>query len=398
VEVLEGRAMLSGAGAGLFGSQSTPSPLHVPTVITLESVADSAEPGQSIPLVATVSAAGTARQIKAARSETISGTVAFLTDSPHPTVLARVAINEKDRSSIPFLSAFESTFGLANQPGSFSVQDSAFLWAKAPRQLGPDAIQARFLPANSAFRASISTRKVVTITPRTQGAPTVTRLQAPEGDVETGAAVPLEVTVANPDSSLAGGVVTLTTVSPHPVVLGKISVGVFNRPISFATDKLKQSGTYQIQAVYRPGNGRFGGSVSAPVTVTVTPMTAASFRVTPAVNHGGLGQPLSFSVTALDAQGQPLTDYTGTVVFSSPTDSWTILTPAAYHRLGIAEPSPDSPWLATFNPASYTFTTADKGTHTFVGAVTFGKGGAETLQVTQADDPAVSGKTNFSIG
>jgi hypothetical protein len=106
---------------------------------------------------------------------------------------------------------------------------------------------------------------------------------------------------------------------------------------------------------------------------------------------------LSFEVTALDAHGQPLTDYTGTVVFTSPTDSWTILPAPAYKRLGIAEPSADSPGLANFDPASYTFTPADQGSHTFVGAVTFGKAGAETLQVTQADDPEVSGKTTFAI-
>jgi hypothetical protein len=32
-----------------------------------------------------------------------------------------------------------------------------------------------------------------------------------------------------------------------------------------------------------------------------------------------------------------------------------------------------------------------------VGAVTFGKGGAATFQVTQADDPDVYGRTTFAI-
>jgi hypothetical protein len=180
-------------------------------------------------------------------------------------------------------------------------------------------------------------------------------------------------------------------------VLGKVSAGAFGRPIPFSTGELRGVGTYEVQAIYRPRTDRFAGSISAPVTVTITPLTAASFRVTPVVSHGALNQPMSFQVTALDAQGQPLTDYTGTVIFTSPTDSWTILPPSAYKRLGIAEPSPESPGLATFSPASYTFTTSDHGSHTFVGAVTFGKGGAETFQVTQADDPEVYGKTSFSI-
>ena len=44
------------------------------------------------------------------------------------------------------------------------------------------------------------------------------------------------------------------------------------------------------------------------------------------------------------------------------------------------------------------FTLADHGSHTFVGAVTFGKGGAETLQVTQANNHEVRGKSTFAIG
>jgi hypothetical protein len=180
--------------------------------------------------------------------------------------------------------------------------------------------------------------------------------------------------------------------------LAKISVGVFNKPISISTDKLQEIGVYQLQATYVPKSNRFAGSTSAPVTVAITPLTAASFRVTPVVSHGAVDQPLSFEVTALDAQGQPLTSYTGTVVFSSPTDSWAMLSPSEDAKFSIPEPSLDSPILARFSPASYTFTPADQGSHTFVGTVTFGKAGAETLQVTQADDPEVDGKTTFAIG
>jgi hypothetical protein len=368
----------------------------VPTVIALQSVAASAETGQAIPFVATVGPTGSTRQLKVARSETISGTVEFLVDAPHPVVLGRVALNPSSSSSNPLLQNVESAFGVQSQSGGFSAGDSAYLSTKALRKLGSYPIEARFLPANSEFRASTSTVQTVTISPRTQEAPTVTTLQAP-ASVETGASVPLTVTVQNHDSGLAGGVVTLTTVSPDPVVLGKISVGVFNRPITVSTDVLKAVGTYQVQATYKPSTGRFAGSTSSPVTVAITPMTAVGFRVTPVVGHGGLNRPMSFSVTAIDAQGQPLTNYTGTVVFSSPTDSWTILPAPAYKRLGIAPPSNDSPWLASFTPQSYTFTPADRGTHTFVGAVRFGKGGAETLQVTQADDPEVYGMTTFAI-
>ena len=85
----------------------------MPTVLTLQSVAKSAETGQSVPLVATVNAAGTARQVKAAQSETITGTVEFFIDSPHPIILGKVALNTTNQSSIPFLSTIESTFGVS---------------------------------------------------------------------------------------------------------------------------------------------------------------------------------------------------------------------------------------------------------------------------------------------
>jgi Bacterial Ig-like domain (group 3) len=399
VEILENRTLLSGTGAGLFGSQATPQPLHVPTVITLQSAASSAETGQALPLVATVSAAGTARQMKAAKSATITGTIEFLTDSPRPMILGKVAINKSNsQGPLSIVSAIDSFFGVSNQQAAFSENDTAFLRTTALRQLGSYQIEARFLAANDEFRASASAPATVTITPRTQDAPTVTALQAPTSAIETGETLAPSVTVQDPGNGLAGGVVKLTTVAPHPVVLGKVSVGVFNQPLSISTDQLQAVGTYQVQAVYQPDSNRFAASTSAPVTVTVTPLTAASFRVTPVVPHGHLGQPMSFKVTALDVHGQPLTNYTGTVDFSSPTDSWTILSPAAYHSLGIVQPSPDSPGLATFNPASYTFTPADRGSHTFTGAVTFGKAGAETLEVSQADDPEVRGETTFAIG
>ncbi len=253
------------------------------------------------------------------------------------------------------------------------------------------------MPTNKDFNASTSAPTTVTITPRTQDAPTVTSLQASTNSLESGEGVTLNATVQNANSSLAGGVVELTTVSPHPIVLGKAAVNAFDQPVSFTNDQLQKAGNYRIQAVYRPNSNRFAGSTSAPITVTVTPLTAASFRVTPVVPDGQPGEPLSFTVTALDAQGQPLTDYTGTVAITSPTDSRTNYPASVYASLKITEPPADAPGFAKITPQSYTFTTADQGSHTFVDAVTFQKGGAESIQVTQANDPKVSGKATFAI-
>ncbi len=398
VEVLEARRLLSASGSGFFGSGSTPQPLHVPTVISLQVAASSAEAGQPLPLVATVAANGTPRQMKAASTSPITGTIAFFTVAPRPRILGKVAINSNSQGPSSIASAIDSFFGVSNQQAAFSENDTAFLRTSLLRQLGTYRIQARFLPASDEFRASSSTVATLTITPQTHDAPTATMLQSSANRIEAGATLTLDTNVQNAGHGLAGGVVKLVTVAPHPVVLGKVTVGVFNQPVSLSTHGLQSPGTYQVQAVYHPNSGRFAASISAPTTITVTPLSAASFRVSPIVRHGHVGQPMSFQVTALDSNGQPLTNYTGTVAFSSPTDSWTMLSPAAYHSLGIAQPSPDSPGLATFGLSSYTFTPADRGSHAFQGAVTFGKAGAETLQVTQANDPSVRGKATFAIG
>ena len=61
-----------------------PCRFNVPTATTLESGASSAEVGQYVPLVATVTDAGTGNQVNAGKVEPITGPVAFFTDSPTP--------------------------------------------------------------------------------------------------------------------------------------------------------------------------------------------------------------------------------------------------------------------------------------------------------------------------
>ena len=120
----------------------------MPTVITLQSVATGAETGQAVPLVATVNPTGTPHQLKAAQSETITGTVEFFIDSPHPILLGKVALNTNDQSSNSLFSAIESSFGNSNQQGAFSVKDSAYISTNALKKLGPYQLEARFVPAN----------------------------------------------------------------------------------------------------------------------------------------------------------------------------------------------------------------------------------------------------------
>jgi hypothetical protein len=348
-----------------------PVPLNVPTAITLESAASSAEVGQYLPLTATVKDAGTGTQVNAGKVEPISGTVEFFTATPQPIVLGDVVLSKKGVASLP---------------------------TNLLKTAGHYPIEAEFLPSNNFFGGSVSAPTDVTITPEAHDSRTVTTLQAPTRTFETGETIPLNVMVQNAKSGLANGVAQIYTVSRHPVVLASIDVSTVGRPISIVTNKLQKTGSYRIEAEFLPNGNRFAGSTSPPVTVSVTPLTAASFNVTPSVRRGHLNEPLSVTVTALNAQKRPLTDYTGTIAFSSPTDSWTVFPASVYASLKLTPPPPQATGLATFATQSYTFTPADHGTHRFVDEVTFGKGGAENLKVKQANNPKVFGTTTFAIG
>jgi Big-like domain-containing protein len=347
-----------------------PLPIDVPTVTTVVSAASKAEVGQHVPLLATVKDAGTGVQVNAGKVEPLKGKVEFFSDSPDPVLLAKVDLKKTDQASL-------ATNKLKN--------------------VGPYQIQAVFVPAKNFFTGSTSAPAAVTITPTTLNAPTATSIQAVTPSVETGEFITLNATVQNSDSTLPNGVVEFVTVSPHPVVLNDVNATAFGQPVSFATAALQKVGTYQIEAKYLPNANRFAKSISAPVTVTVTPLTAASFRVTPVVRHGQLNKPVSFAVTALNAHDQPLTNYTGTVDFTSPTDSFSILPKAFYVGFNLTPSAPPTTGLASFPIIQYTFTPADQGSHTFFGGVTFGKAGAEKIQVTQSDDPKVLGRTTFAI-
>ena len=371
LEALEERTMLSGTGTSLNSSLASSVPLNVPTITTLQSTITSAEAGQNVPLVATVKVAGTGDSVEAGNGKPITGTVAFVTDSPDPVVLGEANLNKYDQ---------------------------AFLSTNLLKIVGSDPITAQFLPANNYYAESTSAPVAVTINAQTVSAPTVTSLQAVTNRVETGETITLNAAVQNANSSLAGGVVEFVTVGPHPVVLGDVAVGTFGQQVSLTTGKLQKVGTYPVEAKYLPNTNRFAASTSPLVTIAVTPLTAASFLVKPVVRHGQLGTLMSFAVTALNEKHQPVTNYTGTVVFTSPTDSWTVFPKSLYAALGLSPPPPLSTGLASFNPQTYTFTPADHGSHTFYAALTFGKGGAEILQVTQANNPKVFGKTTFSIG
>ncbi|MHB1559518.1 MAG: Ig-like domain repeat protein [Isosphaeraceae bacterium] len=375
-----------------------PQPIHVPTRVILVTGAPRAESGQSVPLLAVVKDAGTGNQVDAGKVLPISGTLQFYSRSPQSILLGQVTINQATiTSSSSLVQALQSMFGQTNQAAVQAGKNSATLSTNKLTRVGPNDIEAKFTPSNSDFTASTSAPLRVTITPSTFHDPTTTALQASTTTIEKGEDISFYASVQNHSSSLAGGVVEFMTMGPHPVLLGKVTVNGFDQQLSLTTGKLQKAGDYHVQAVYLPGNSRFAESASAPVTITVTPMTATSFRVTPVRRYGAVKQPVSFTVTAVDSRGRPVTNYDGTVFVYSPTDSLPNFPPSTYTALNIGPPSPATPGLARITPTSYTFTTADHGSHTFVNGVTFGKGGAERIRITQASDSKVQGEATFAI-
>jgi hypothetical protein len=171
---------------------------------------------------------------------------------------------------------------------------------------------------------------------------------------------------------IRAGRVRFSVVSPTPEILGAAHPNRIGEA-TFATSKLALGGTYEVLAQYFSPHGRYAPS-SAVLTFTVGELVATRLLITAPHYFGSPGTPITFSVTALDHAGQVVTDYTGTINLSSSTDH-----------------------SALFVPRTYTFTTADQGTHEFPDGVTFHKGGAELLKVDQVTNTRISGSQRFGI-
>jgi hypothetical protein len=203
---------------------------------------------------------------------------------------------------------------------------------------------------------------------------TTTTLQASTQVSTPRESVTLVATVNAPGISrpVGAGRVRFSVVSPTPETLGIAhpdSVG----HATLKTSRLHRGVIYQVQAQYLSPHGPYASS-SGRLTVEVAPPHVTSFLITAPQYFGAPGTPITYSVTALDHASQPVSDYTGTVQFFSPTDH-----------------------SANFLTKTYTFTTADQGTHAFVDGVTFHKGGAEVLKVNQVNNTRIKGEQDFGI-
>jgi hypothetical protein len=241
-------------------------------------------------------------------------------------------------------------------------------------------------------------RTQVMATSRTALSSTETILQASNTTAEVGQVVffVASVTNANTGKPVSSGRVEFFQEAPRLRLLGKVNLNKKGMA-GITTTKLTQLGTNVVVADFIPANLRAAGSESQAASVQVIPLSVGSFRVVPARPFGHTGEPSTFTVTALSPQGQPVTDYTGTVMVTSPTDSNTIFSAHVYVALHLKPPPPVTMGLATFQPQIYTFTTADHGTHTFLDGVTFNKGGAEVLKVQQQNNSRVRGFATFAI-
>jgi hypothetical protein len=101
------------------------------------------------------------------------------------------------------------------------------------------------------------------------------------------------------------------------------------------------------------------------------PLESDHFLVTPSLTITSAGTAFSITVTALDANNNTITDFAGTVHFTS-TDGSAVL------------------------PSDYTFQSSDAGSHTFTNGVTLVIAGIQSIE---ADDPAdgISGNTSVTV-
>jgi Bacterial Ig-like domain (group 3) len=227
---------------------------------------------------------------------------------------------------------------------------------------------------------------------------TTTTLQVSQTTAERGQFVPLTATVENAKTGapVADGVVRFILQGPGHETLGTTRLNKKGQT-SLNKGALTRLGQAQIQAMYIPSTTHFATSQSAPEGVTVVPAAVTSFKITSERYRSHNGKPISFTVTALGPNHKPDTNFTGTIEISSPTDNQPVYPPHFYVSLGISAPAPIATGLASIPNAVYTFTPADHGSHTFNSGITFNKGGAEVLMVTQTNNNLIIGKATYGV-
>jgi hypothetical protein len=110
----------------------------------------------------------------------------------------------------------------------------------------------------------------------------------------------------------------------------------------------------------------------SPITDVWTGATNHFSVTTGAANPDVAGTPFDVTVTAKDAGGNTVTDYRGTVHFTSSD-------------------------AAAGLPADYTFTAGDGGTHTFANGVTLKTAGSQTITATDKQTSSITGNATVTV-
>jgi hypothetical protein len=169
------------------------------------------------------------------------------------------------------------------------------------------------------------------------------------------------------DPEQAGTPVGQVTFKDGDNDLGKAMLDQFGNA-SFTTEDLGV-GEHTLTVVYS-GALHFRPSVSAPVIQTVLGHGPASSFLVQGPRTVDAGTAFAIMVSARDRFGNLVTGYTGTVHFTSSD-------------------------AAAKLPPDYVFQSADKGVHTF--SVTLFTGGVQTLTVSDASKPMISGTAYFLV-
>ena len=130
---------------------------------------------------------------------------------------------------------------------------------------------------------------------------------------------------------------------------------------------LETAGTQSITAT-DSSNSALNGSETG---ITVQPAALAKLLVTGFPTNPTAGTAYNFTVSATDAYGNVITGYLGTVNFSS-TDS-----------------------NALFSPTSYTFTSADAGTHPF--SATLETAGLQSIRASDTTNSISGTETGITV-
>lgn len=108
-------------------------------------------------------------------------------------------------------------------------------------------------------------------------------------------------------------------------------------------------------------------------TTTAQEGIISGFTITDLPNTAGINESLAVTITAVDGLGGTITNYTGTVRFSSSDANATL-------------------------PDDYTFTENDLGTHTFNLALSFATTGTQNLSVIDSDNEDLKGEAMVEVG